>query len=82
MYNVYLYGVDNLKEIVEQNKRAREAEVPKVEAMVEEHVTKFESWQAGVETGAVLRELRARLGAEREAFLRERLERHDSPLRR
>jgi glutamyl-tRNA reductase len=73
LYNVYLYGVDDLKEIVEQNKRAREAEVPKVEVLVEEHVSKFESWQAGVEAGAVLRELRSRLGAEREAFLRERL---------
>jgi len=73
LYNVYLYGVDDLKEIVEQNKRAREAEVPKVEVLVEEHVTKFESWQAGVEATAVLRELRSRLGTEREAFLRERL---------
>jgi glutamyl-tRNA reductase len=73
LYNVYLYGVDNLKEIVEQNKRAREAEIPKVEVLVEEHITKFESWQAGVEAGTVLRELRARLGTEREAFLRERL---------
>lgn len=73
LYNVYLYGVDDLKEIVEQNKRAREAEIPRVEVLVEEHLTKFESWQAGVEAGAVLRELRARLGAEREAFLRDRL---------
>src|SRR5260370_11552688 len=73
LYNVYLYGVDDLKEVVEQNKRAREAEIPKVEVLVEEHVTKFESWQAGVEAGAVLRELSSRLGTEREAFLRERL---------
>ena len=73
LYNVYLYGVDDLKEIVEQNKRAREAEIPKVEALVEEHVAKFESWQAGVEAGVVLRELRSRLESEREAFLRERL---------
>ena len=73
LYNVYLYGVDDLKEIVEQNKRAREAEVPRVEALVEEHVVKFESWQAGVEAGTVLRELRSRLGAEREAFVRERV---------
>lgn len=73
LYNVYLYGVDDLKEIVEQNKRAREAEIPKVEALVEEHVAKFESWQAGVEVGAVLRELRSRLESERDAFLRERL---------
>ena len=73
LYNVYVFGIDDLKEIVEQNKRAREAEVPKVEVLVEEHVTKFESWQAGVEASAVLRELRSRLGIEREAFLRERL---------
>jgi glutamyl-tRNA reductase len=73
LYNVYLYGIDDLKEIVEQNKRAREAEIPKVESLVEEHVVKFESWQAGVEAGAVLRELRSRLGAEREAFVRERV---------
>lgn len=73
LYNVYLYGVDDLQEIVEQNKRAREAEIPKVEVLVEEHVGKFESWQAGVEASAVLRELRSHLGTEREAFLRERL---------
>jgi glutamyl-tRNA reductase len=36
-------------------------------------VAKFESWQAGVETGVVLEELRARLSSERDSFLRERL---------
>lgn len=72
VYNVYLYGVDDLTEIVEQNQRAREAEVPKVEAIVEEHVTRFENWQASVETGVVLGELRARLAREREAFLSDR----------
>ena len=73
LYNVYLYDMDDLSEIVEQNKRAREAEIPRVEAIVNEHVEKFEVWQASVETGAVLGELRTRLQAEREAFLRERL---------
>jgi glutamyl-tRNA reductase len=74
LYNVYLYGIDDLKEIVEQNKRAREAEIPKVEALIEEHLAKFEAWQAGVEASTVVRELRSRLGAERETFLRERLD--------
>ncbi len=73
LYNVYLYDMEDLSEIVEQNKRAREAEIPRVEAIVSEHVEKFEVWQASVETGAVLGELRTRLQAEREAFLRERL---------
>src|ERR1700687_115423 len=54
IYNTYLYNIDDLTEIVEQNE-------------------KFMHWQAGVETGAVLGDLRTRLAAEREAFLRERL---------
>jgi len=73
LYNVYLYDMDDLSEIVEQNKHAREAEVPRVEAIVDQHIEKFEAWQASVETGAVLGELRTRLKDEREAFLRERL---------
>jgi len=44
-----------------------------VEAIVEEHIAKFEAWQASVETGVVLGDLRARLLVERETFLRERL---------
>jgi glutamyl-tRNA reductase len=73
LYNVYLYNVDDLAEIVEQNKRARAGEIPRVEGIIDEHIAKFQAWQAGVEITAVLRDLRAKLGAEREAFLRERL---------
>jgi glutamyl-tRNA reductase len=73
LYNVYLYDLDDLTEIVEQNKRAREAEIPRVEAIVDLHIEKFEVWQASVETGVVLGELRARLKTERETFLHERL---------
>jgi glutamyl-tRNA reductase len=73
LYNVYLYDLDDLSEIVEQNKRAREAEVPRAEVIVDEHIGKFEAWQSSVEAVAVLADLRARLVTEREAFLRERL---------
>jgi glutamyl-tRNA reductase len=71
LYNLYLYAIDDLAEIVEQNKKARQAEVPRVEAIVEEQIGRFESWQAGVEAGVVVNELKARLAAERETFLRE-----------
>jgi glutamyl-tRNA reductase len=73
LYNTYLYNIDDLTEIVEQNKKAREAEIPKAEAIIEEQIGKFLHWQAGATTGVVLGELRAKLAAEREAFLRERL---------
>ena len=73
LYNTYLYNIDDLTEIVEQNKKAREAEIPKAEAIIEEQIGKFLHWQAGATTGVVLSELRSKLAAEREAFLRERL---------
>ncbi len=71
--NVYLYNLDDLSAVVEQNKRARESEIPHAEAIIEEHVAKFEAWQASSEASAVLKELRAKLHHDRDAFLRERL---------
>jgi glutamyl-tRNA reductase len=73
LYNVYLYDMDHLSEIVEQNKKARQEEVPQAEAIVQEQVEKFQKWQSGVEAAAVVGALRDRLVRERAEFLRERL---------
>src|SRR5665213_3074507 len=73
IYNAYLYNVDDLTEIVEQNKKARVAEIPRAEAIIDEQVDKFLHWQAGVAAGAVLGDLKSKLAAEREAFMKERL---------
>lgn len=72
LYNIYLYNIDDLTEIVEQNKKMRAAEIPKAETIIEEQVAKFLHWQAGVSASAVLGDLRAKLQSEREAFLRQR----------
>lgn len=74
LYNVYLYNIDNLNEIVEHNRKAREQEVPRAEAIVVEHVTKFEAWQSGMLMHTLLEELHAKLEREREAFLLEHRE--------
>ena len=73
LYNLYLYNIDDLGEIVEQNKRAREAEIPRAEALVSEHVAKFEVWRTGLEAGSIVEDLRGRFRKHREALLRERL---------
>jgi glutamyl-tRNA reductase len=73
LYNFYLYNVDDLGEIVEQNKRAREAEIPRAEALIAEHIAKFHSWRAALEAGSVVDDLRGRFRQQREALLRERL---------
>lgn len=69
LYNVYLFNIDHLGEIVEQNKKAREAEIPRVESVIDEHVAKFLSWQSGLEAAGLLDALHARLDAERRAVL-------------
>ena len=68
LYNVYLYNVDDLTSIVEQNRKIREAEVPRAEAIVAEHLEKFAVWQAGSRAAAVLNDLRDKLRHERELF--------------
>jgi len=73
LYNAFLYTIDDLSEIVQQNRNARQNEVPKAEALVEEHVGKFISWQASVELIGVLDTLRGSLKERRAAFQRERM---------
>jgi len=45
--DVYVYNVDDLTLIVEQNKKAREAEIPRAEAIIEQQVDKFLRWRDG-----------------------------------
>ncbi len=74
LYNTYLYNMDDLKEIVEQNKSARQSEIPQAETIVDEHVGKFLSWQASVELVGLVDALRERLREEKATFLRARME--------
>ena len=74
LYNVYVYSMDDLTEIVAQNRQARENEIPKADSIVEEHVGKFLSWQAGVELVGLVHELRAKVREERDQFIHARVE--------
>src|SRR6266704_1236104 len=58
LYNVYVYNTDDLSEIVQQNRNARESEIPKAQGIVDEHVSKFLSWQASVELVGLVDALR------------------------
>jgi glutamyl-tRNA reductase len=74
LYNVYLYNTDDLSEIVQQNRNARESEIPRADSIVADHVTKFLSWQASVELVGLVDALRARVLEQRAAFIRSRME--------
>ncbi len=74
LYNLYVYNMDDLSDIVQQNRNARESEIPRAEGIVEEHVGKFLSWQASVELVGLVEALRARLKDERRAFVHARMD--------
>ncbi len=74
LYNVYLYNIDDLTQIVAQNRHARENEIPKADGIVEEHVGKFLSWQASVELVGLINELRTKMRDERAKFIHARVE--------
>lgn len=73
LYNLYLYNIDDLGEIVEQNKKAREAEIPRAEGLIEEHLARFEVWRAGLEASSIVDDLRDRFHRQRESLLEEKL---------
>jgi len=66
--------LNGLTELVEQNRRAREHEIPRAEAIVAEHAARFEAWQASVLVARLIAELREKLEHERDAFLGEFLD--------
>jgi len=74
LYNFYLYNIDDLTQIVQQNRTSREGEVPRAEVIVDEHVSKFLTWQTSVELIGVVESLRHKLKADRAEFVRERAE--------
>jgi len=73
LYNLYLYNIDDLGEIVAQNKKARESEIPRVEAIISEHIDKFEAWRGALEAGSIVSDLREQFHQQREILIREQL---------
>jgi glutamyl-tRNA reductase len=75
--NVFVYALEALKTIMEQNLSRRRREVPRVEGIVEDEVEKFFLWARSLEVTPVVRELRERF----EAIRQEELRKHMSQFR-
>jgi glutamyl-tRNA reductase len=61
--NVFLYDIDDLEKVVEDNKDEREREAVKAEAIVAEEVEAFWSWLAGMEVTPTIVALREKADA-------------------
>ena len=58
--NVYLYNIDNLQDIVDENMKIRKKEALKAEAIVEEEVILYNSWIKELEAVPTIVSLRAK----------------------
>ena len=56
--NVYLYNIDNLQDIVDDNMNVRKKEAIKAEMIVEEEITRYVSWQKEQESVPTIVSLR------------------------
>jgi glutamyl-tRNA reductase len=65
--NVYLYDVDDLGSLAEENARARQQERARAEAIVEEQKQRFDGWLAALRAVPTIRHLRERAEAIRAA---------------
>jgi glutamyl-tRNA reductase len=60
--NVYLYNIDNLQDIVDENMNVRKKEAIKAEMIVEEEVARFSNWQKELESVPTIVSLRNKAG--------------------
>lgn len=61
--NVYLYNIDNLQEIVDENIKTRQKAALKAEAIIEEEVARFEKWRSTLEVVPTIVSLKDKLAA-------------------
>ncbi len=58
--NIFLYQIDDLRQIVEDNLERRQKEIPRAERIVETAVAEFWAWHSARDVGPLIRELRGR----------------------
>lgn len=75
--NVFLYDIDDLQQIVGDNLERRRAAVPQAERIIAEEVARFWGWFSSLDVVPVVRGIRSRAEAVREAELERALARLD-----
>lgn len=69
IYNVFAYGLEDLEEVAEENRRRRARDVPRAESIVEEELQRFLAWLGNLSVAPTIADLRHRLNAARDAEL-------------
>jgi len=59
MENVFLYDLDGISRIIDQNLQKRKAELPRVNEIILEELTEFSSWYNSLQVSPTIQDLRA-----------------------
>jgi glutamyl-tRNA reductase len=65
--NVYVYDIDDLKGVVDENIEDRRREAAKAERIIDEAVIQFEQWYRSLDVVPTIKELRAKIEATAQA---------------
>ena len=76
--NVYLYNIDDLKKVADENIQDRKKEAQKAETVVEEEVVKFTNWYRSLEVTPTITALRKRFEEIRKKELEKTFSLHPS----
>jgi glutamyl-tRNA reductase len=60
VYNTFVYGVNDLEGVAEENRRRRAREIPVAEAILEEELAKFMGWMGNLSVIPTLTELKGK----------------------
>jgi glutamyl-tRNA reductase len=67
--DVFLYTVDDLDQVIEENRRSRQAAAREAEAIIDLQVEHFLGWWRAADRQGLIRDIRSRAERERDAVL-------------
>ena len=70
MYNVFLFDIDDLEQVVQSNREEREHEISKVEVLVQEERAEFTHWLNALDAGPLIKAMRDQADQLRQEELR------------
>ncbi len=73
--DVYLYTVDDLQDVIQENLRSRRHAANEAEEIIELQAERFMTWMRGLDTVPAIRQYRARAGRHRDVVLQRALRR-------
>jgi glutamyl-tRNA reductase len=67
--DIYLYTIDDLKQVIDENRRSREAAAREAEAIIELQVERYMAWRRALDLGNPVQDLRRQAESDRDDVL-------------